>query len=76
MIATIRPEKDSDRQAVGNVNRTAFDTDAEANLVDALRDDGYVEVSLVAECDGQTVASSGTSRIDMIPIRWRSGRSS
>src|SRR5205085_9996992 len=38
-----------------NVNRLAFGQDAEARLVDALRDGGHVRVSLVSEIDGQIV---------------------
>ncbi len=49
----IRPEECRDRQAVWQVNRAAFETDAEANLVDALRDQGHLRVSLVAEVDGK-----------------------
>ena len=55
MTLEIRPEEDQDRKAVWNVNRLAFDAEDEANLVDALRDGGYVEVSLVAEIDGEIV---------------------
>jgi len=54
-MIVIRPETEQDRQAVWSVNRAAFETDAEADLVDALRDGGYVEVSLVAEVDGEIV---------------------
>ena len=51
MRVVIRLETDSDRDAIWNVNRLAFGNDAEANLVDALRDDGFAEVSLVAETE-------------------------
>ena len=54
-MIVIRPETKQDRQAVWNVNRAAFETDAEATLVDALRDGGYVEVSLVVVDDGEIV---------------------
>lgn len=50
-----RPEAESDSDAVFNVNQRAFPTPAEAILVDALRDSGYVRVSLVAEIEGQIV---------------------
>lgn len=55
VIFLIRPERDSGRPAIWSVNRAAFDTEAEAELVDVLRDGGFNEVSLVAEFDGQVV---------------------
>jgi putative acetyltransferase len=47
----IRNEKESDRDAVRRVNTSAFETDSEANLVDALRSQVPESVSLVAEKD-------------------------
>ena len=55
MNVLIRPESVADHEAVRHVNRLAFGRDAEARLVDALRDGGYVRVSLVAEMEGQVV---------------------
>lgn len=55
MSTVIRPETGQDHEAVWRVNQMAFEGDAEANLVDALRDGGYVEVSLVAEADAKIV---------------------
>lgn len=55
MNALIRPETAADHNAIRHVNRLAFGQDAEARLVDALREGGYVRVSLVAEQDGQVV---------------------
>jgi putative acetyltransferase len=51
----IRAETTADHEAIRHVNRLAFGQDAEAHLVDALRDGGYVRASLVAEQDGQIV---------------------
>jgi putative acetyltransferase len=51
----IRPEATADHDAIGHVNSLAFGQDAEARLVDALRDGGYVRASLVAEQGGQVV---------------------
>jgi len=48
----IRAEHPSDRGAIFDVNARAFETDAEARLVDILRERGAVAVSLVAEVDG------------------------
>jgi putative acetyltransferase len=51
----IRPETSADHEAIRHVNRLAFGQDAEARLVDALRNGGYVRASLVAEKDAQVV---------------------
>ncbi len=44
----IRPETPHDRAAIREVNRLAFETDEEADLVDRLREDGAVLAWLVA----------------------------
>ena len=51
----IRPEGAADIAAVRAVNRAAFETSAEADLVDALRDQAAAVVSLVAEDAGSVV---------------------
>jgi putative acetyltransferase len=51
----IRPEQENDRAAVHAVNVSAFETPAEADLVDALREQAAPVVSLVAEDDGGLV---------------------
>ncbi len=66
MRATIRPETTEDRLDIWNVNQAAFDGDDEANLVDALRDGGYVEVSLVAKVDGEIGGHILFSRLPII----------
>ena len=66
----IRPETPADFPVVFEVNRRAFGRDAEAVLVDALRDGGYVEVSLVAEVAGEVVGHILFSRL---PIRAAAG---
>jgi putative acetyltransferase len=50
----IRTEEEKDRRAVYAVNAAAFETAAEANLVEALRQQAWPVVSLVAE-DNQTI---------------------
>jgi putative acetyltransferase len=55
MNPLIRPETTADHDAILHVNRLAFGQDAEARLVEALRDGGYVRASLVAEKDQQVV---------------------
>lgn len=62
----IRPEQESDRDAVWSVHRAAFENGAEANLVDTLRDGGFVEVSLVAELDGRIVGHILFSSISIV----------
>lgn len=54
-MLSICPESPADVEAIRQVNRLAFGQDEEARLVDALRDGGFVQVSLVAEREGQVV---------------------
>jgi putative acetyltransferase len=51
----IRSERPGDIPAIRTVHRRAFGKDQEANLVDALRSDGAVTLSLVATDDDQVV---------------------
>ncbi len=51
----IREEDPADHDAIRNLNRQAFDGDAEATLVDRLRASGAVIVSLVAVENGDIV---------------------
>jgi putative acetyltransferase len=57
MSVVIRSESDKDREAIWALNREAFNRDAEANLVDAIRQSpGFVpSLSLVAEREGEIV---------------------
>ncbi|MFC6486668.1 GNAT family N-acetyltransferase [Nitratireductor sp. GCM10026969] len=48
----IRPEDPQDRSAIGALLTSAFGTEGEARLVDALRAGGHIVLSLVAERDG------------------------
>ena len=52
---SIRPEAPADHDAIQHVNQEAFGSDAEGQLVDALREQGFARLSLVAELDGQVV---------------------
>ncbi|MEZ5942124.1 MAG: N-acetyltransferase [Planctomycetaceae bacterium] len=63
MTTQIRAEFETDRDAVRHVNEQAFGGPAEANLVDALRDGGFAEVSLVAEVNGTIVGHILLSRV-------------
>lgn len=51
----IRPETPADIASVFAVHAAAFETDAEARLVNAIREAGGATVSLVAEQDGEVV---------------------
>jgi putative acetyltransferase len=51
----IRPETDADRAAIHAVNDAAFETAAEAAIVETLRAKGLELISLVADNDGVVV---------------------
>jgi len=51
----IRPEEPGDLPTIREVHRRAFGQDQEANIVDALRANGAMLVSLVATLDGDVV---------------------
>ena len=62
----IRPKNEADRGAVRAVNIAAFETPAEADLVDALRAKAIQLVSLVAEVEGGTVGHILFSPVSLI----------
>ncbi len=70
MTETIRPEAIPDQPAIRHIHQDAFGGDTEADLVDALRDGGWAEDSLVAEVDGGVVGHILFSRV---AIRTRDG---
>lgn len=51
----VRAEQQQDRPSVRMVNASAFETMAEAHLVDALREQAHPVVSLVAEAAGAVI---------------------
>jgi putative acetyltransferase len=55
MKLSIRPEGKEDYSVIREINRKAFDTDAEANLIDALRKSNVPIISLVAEYNDMVV---------------------
>ena len=63
----VRPEKADDLAAVRAVNEAAFETAAEANLVDALRGTAQPLVSLVAELSGSVVGHILFSPVTLAP---------
>ncbi len=62
----IRKEKDSDKENIWKVNADAFETEAEANLVNALRDSGIPFISLVAEKDEEIVGHILFTPVELI----------
>lgn len=55
MNVLIRPEAQEDYSGVYAVNASAFDTPAEANLVEVLRREAFPYISIVAEENGEIV---------------------
>lgn len=51
----IRPETHADAVAIAAVHQACFETDVEARIVDQLRADGDLRISLVAVDDGDVV---------------------
>ncbi|MEM1402572.1 MAG: N-acetyltransferase [Pseudomonadota bacterium] len=65
MGVLIRHEQSADTTAIRDVLEAAFDTAAEAKIVDALRADGAEILSLVAEDAGQIVGSVVFSPVEL-----------
>lgn len=63
MTDTIRPERAEDWQAIRAVNVAAFATPDEARLVEQLRRDGDLVLSLVAERGGAIIGHVAFSRV-------------
>jgi putative acetyltransferase len=62
-LAIVRPEDSADAAAIRSVLVASFLSDAEARLVELLRDAGHLTVSLVAEMDGLVVGHVGFSPV-------------
>jgi putative acetyltransferase len=60
---TIRPEQPADIGAIHSLVTSAFDSPLEANLIDRLREDGDLVLSLVAQLNGKTIGYAGFSRL-------------
>lgn len=71
MRIAIREEKTTDLAAIHQLNAAAFETDAEARLVDALRASGALTLSLVAEVDGEIAG-----HIAFSPVQVEAGEQS
>jgi len=55
MLIEIREERPDDATAIREVNKRAFEQDQEGNIVDALRANGAISLSLVAAVNGRIV---------------------
>jgi putative acetyltransferase len=64
-MITLRPERAEDVEAVRRVNEQAFETPAEARLVDLLRARGKLVASLVAETGDQFVGHIAFSPVSI-----------
>ncbi len=63
MPLLVREESPTDITAIHRLNAAAFDSDAEARLVDRLRSNGALSLSLVAELDGEVVGHIAFSSV-------------
>ena len=73
----VRPENPGDVAAIRDIHIGSFPSDAEARLVELLREAGRLTLSLVAEVDGRVVghvafspvsADSGTPGVGLAPV--------
>ncbi len=69
----IRPELAEDRGGIFRVNAQAFESQAEARLVDRLRDHGKLALSLVAEAEGDIVGHIAFSPATIVDHPERRG---
>lgn len=68
VIIEIRKELPVDIPAVRELNKRAFEQDQEANIVDALRANGAVSLSLVATLNGHVIGHIMYSPLDVGPL--------
>ena len=82
-MTIVRPENPGDIAAIREVLIASFPSDAEARLVELLRDAGHLTLSLVAEADGKVVghvafspvsAGLGASGVGVGPLAVVPGR--
>lgn len=66
-LVSIRPERAQDTAAVRHVHASAFPSTAEADLVERLRANDKIEVSLVAELEGRIIGHVAFSRVSFSP---------
>ncbi len=66
-LVRIRPEQPRDAAAVRQVLVSAFPSSAEADLVEQLRAGGKIDVSLVADIDGDIIGHVAFTRVSFDP---------
>jgi putative acetyltransferase len=69
----VRPESDTDAASVRALLLEAFETSAEADLVDALRSNARPYLALVAVADGELVGHVAFTSVAFDPMRDRTG---
>ena len=69
----IRTESAEDQNAIRGVNQGAFETGAEAEIVDNLRASGDLVLSLVAEENGEVIGHIAFSKMTMVDKPEASG---
>ena len=69
-IMIIRKEKDSDKEKIWQVNAAAFESEAEANLVNVLRDSGISFISLVAEENENIIGHILFTPVELIDVDY------
>ncbi|MFO0898410.1 MAG: N-acetyltransferase [Pirellulales bacterium] len=69
-MVSIRPARDGDQAALGDIHRAAFGQPLEAQLVEELASGGYDRITLVAEVEGQIVGHVLLTdlRLDLPPL--------
>ena len=66
-MITIRPEEPADVEGIHSIHQSAFPTEAEARLVDRLREEGKLALSLIAEVKEGVVGHIAFSPVSVDP---------
>lgn len=70
-MITIRPEEPADVEVIHSIHQSAFPTEAEARLVDRLREDRKLALSLIAEVEDRMVGHVAFSPVCVEPQNSR-----
>jgi len=66
-MITIRPEEPADVEVIHSIHKSAFPTEAEARLVDRLREERKIALSLIAEVEKGVVGHVAFSPVSVDP---------
>jgi putative acetyltransferase len=66
-MITIRSEEPADLEVIHSVHRSAFPTEAEARLVDRLREERKLALSIIAEAEDRVVGHVAFSPVSVDP---------